>query len=232
MVTLRDSLLKIPHRQWEEMDRNSELVSSRLINRTWWNNKYYSRNYENEDGSEGCVEHIDEEGHREVPYERELFWPTDGRFGLGDKPVAYFSNDFGVNCCETIEQYRRREMAWEDLKVYLSGRIDPTPGLIGYPICVKLSPKIKIFDLTDVSLPFFESLASLSGWSSRESFLEEVIHSRDKSVYPLTQEISMAIYRRGFDGIAYTSVRAPFDVNMPSRNIVVFSRNVVLRGHC
>ena len=61
-------------------------------------------------------------------------------FRLGpDRPVAYFSSDFGVNCCETIEQCSSNEaLSWEELSRYLGGKGNPTPGWCGYPLSYHL----------------------------------------------------------------------------------------------
>lgn len=220
-----DERLKASELDWQEIERVSLTISPRFAKMGWWNNKYYKINPPND----GAVMQVGEDGRREIPYERNFFWPTAGRFGLGEKAVAYFSNDFAVNCCETIEQYRQRDMTWQELSDYLKGGDAPNPYLYGYPLSIRIQPTAKIFDLLNDSFPFFDSLAKQFGWSNKMQFLSDAILSKDKSVYPITQEIALAVHARGFDGLSYKSVRAPSDVVLPSRNLVIFNSSIVIK---
>lgn len=103
----------------------------------WWHNKYYRVNGPND----GRMMQQPRKGDPEVPYQRQLFYPSpNSRFSLGmEAGVAFFSNDFAVNCCETIEQFSENEdFRLEDLIRYGDG--NPTPGWYGYPLNFHLHP--------------------------------------------------------------------------------------------
>jgi len=224
-MDLHEAIETIPLKDWSEIEKFSRRISTRFSKMGWWNNKYYKRNPQND----GSVEQIDEKGRREIPYDRKLFWPSTGRFSLDSEPVAYFSNDFALNCCEAIEQYREKELSWEELNIYLNGYYDPTPELYGYPISIRLTPTASIFDLNNESFSFFDALAKVAHYPSKEAVLKNGILSKDQRAYPLTQGISMAVRDRGFDGLSYKSVRAPIGISLPSRNLVIFNPAIVLR---
>jgi hypothetical protein len=211
---------------WHEIEKVSLTISPRFAKMGWWNNKYYKVNPPND----GAVMQVDEDGRREIPYERNFFWPTTGRFGLGEKAVAYFSNDFAINCCETIEQYRQRDMTWQELRDYLKGDDAPNSDLYGYPLSIRIQSTAKIFDLFNDSFPFFDTLTKQFALLNKMQLLSDVILSKDKSVYPITQEIALAVHARGFDGLSYRSVRAPSDVSLPSRNLVLFNSSIIIRN--
>lgn len=219
------ALKDLPAEHWTELEIFSKARISKLSKMEWIHNKYYRRNTSN---SDGCLEQLDEKDRKEIPYNRELFWPTNGRFGLGKKLVAYFSSDFGTNCCEVTKTFRK-SISKEDLHTYFQGNSDPEPDLMGYPISVALSEQAAILDLTNESLSFFVFLGTLAGWPSSEEFISSVIRSRESSIYPLTQAISIEAKSRGYDGICYRSVRGPTNLSLPDLNLVVFNKSVIVR---
>ncbi len=188
----------------------------------WWHNKYYRANGTND----GSVRQIPRKGVAEIPYTREIFYPSsDSRFSLGaDGNVAYFSNDFAVNCCETIEQFSENPaLALEDLLKF--GHGNPTPGWHGYPLNFHLLPTAKVLDLTSSD----SLLLQLMGRDAAGK-IWEVITGRDIISKRNTQLIAKAASAAGFDGIVYTSVRAPKDTVMPESNLVMFNKSKVADG--
>src|SRR5438128_2627294 len=125
-------LFSLTNDDWQLIESQSR-SKIRCLELEWWQNKYYRDNPPND----GFKIQFHKKGCPEVPYEREIFYPSPhSRFSLGlDGPVAYFSSDFGVNCCETIEQFSSDEtLSWNELSQYLRGKGNPTPGWYGYPL--------------------------------------------------------------------------------------------------
>ncbi len=213
--------------EWAEIKRLSRPISSKLSGMGWWNNKPYKKN-QDENENYCFKEQISKWGEKEIPYNREIFKPTKTRFGLSEHAVAYFSNDFALNCCEVIDQFRNSEdLPWSELKKYLNGKTNPTPDLMWCPITVKIAHDALILDLMDASLSFLEISAKKGGWKSKSELMEEVILRRDPSVYRETHEISKAAFANGFHGICYQSVRSPSDINLPDRNLVIFDKSII-----
>ena len=228
---LENALASVPDSMWAEIRSLSKPISAKLSRFGWCNNKYYRRNPENESG---CVEQISRSGEREIPYQREFFHTCLSRFAIPNRPVAYFSHSFTINVCETIDVFRLNpELSRDELSCYFEGKMDPTRGLKGYAMKVKLSDRALILDLVDNSLPFIDYLVSSGGWWSRQEFLNSTILSRNPGVYEETQLISREALRRGFQGVCYQSVRIPNDIRVPDRNLVVFDRSIVkVRQYC
>jgi hypothetical protein len=215
------ALKRLRREDWTSLVLSSALDGQwrKLI---WWHNKYYRVNGSN-DGRRIQVPRI---GNPETPYERELFYPSPhSRFSLGDATnVAYFSNDFAVNCCETIEQFSENpELSLEDLLQYGGG--NPTPGWHGYPLNFHLAANAVALDLSSNRSLFFSFVshdASTAIWS--------VITNRDAWSKRYTQQLAIAAAAAGFDGIVYSSVRAPVDTVMPDANLVVFNKAAIESG--
>jgi hypothetical protein len=172
-----------------------------------------------------------EKGNPEVPYQRELFYPSPAsRFSLGsDEPVAYFSIDFGVNCCETIEQFASNPaLPFKELSGYLGGQGNPTPGWRGYPLNFHLVSDTCILDVSSNSNLFLMILSRAGKVASDDIW--KVFQSRGEEEKKATQRVSLCAKRVGFDGICYASVRAPVDVSMPTKNLVIFSRDKIRPG--
>lgn len=201
----------------------------------WLHNKYYRDNPPNDgQGFQQPWNWSDPKSPfpPEIPYRRRLFYPSrHSRFSLGeDGPVAYFSNDFGMNCCETIEQFHdNAAVRFEDLARYLQGQGNPIPGVYGYPMSFHLAADTVVLDLSTPSTLFFRLLDGLTASVSSRA-VWGVVTSREPHAKLATQHISLQARESGFDGIVYTSVRAPVDVNMPDQNLVVFSPERVHPG--
>jgi hypothetical protein len=227
MNSLSVVLYDLPESLWFDLKQVSVGQNKWDLRDEWWHNKYYKRNPPND----GFSEQISERGDKETPYRRNLFYPSPhGRFSLGEKPVAYFSSNFGINCCETIEQFRsNEELSWEGLEPYFKGNQDPSPDLMGYPISVKISEQAIIVDLAKPSDPLFNAIAEVGTWSSSQEFFDSVILSRNKQAYRDTQLLAIEAHRHGFDGMVYKSVRAPKDICLPDWNLVMFDESLVER---
>lgn len=194
----------------------------------WWHNKYYRENPPND----GFAVQRTRRGEPEVPYERKLLYPSESsRFSLASEgPVAYFSNDFAVNCCETIEQFADdQSLSFQELSRYLRGHGNPTPGWYGYPLNFHLVPSAQILDLSVPGAPFFRIVAGCAEPAIATAVFN-TITSRDPEDKRATQHISIEARRFGFDGLIYRSVRAPVDIVLPDRNLVVFTAEGVLPG--
>ena len=192
----------------------------------WWHNKYYRVNGPND----GQMVQVPRKGEPEIPYRRELFYPSPhSRFSLGaEAGAAYFSNDFAVNCCETIEQFSENaELSLEDLLQYEGG--NPTPGWYGYPLNFHLSSSAIVMDLTSIHSSFFRFVFGASE-SDTKKHIWNIIMSRDPDAKRSTQLVALAAARAGFDGIVYTSVRAPIDAVMPDSNLVMLNKGKIESG--
>jgi hypothetical protein len=195
--------------------------------REWWHNKYYRNNPPND----GDILQQPRIGKPEVPYRRKLFYPSPkSRFSLGNKlPVAYFSNDFGINCCETIEQFSKNpNLSFKELSEYLGGKGNPTPGWCGYPLNFHLASDSLILNVSSETNQFVMVLCNAGGINYDEIW--QCFQSRDPEEKKGTQLISKRAEQMGFDGILYPSVRAPVDVRMPNMNLVVFKPDKVQPG--
>jgi len=230
MKSLKLAIDSISKSEWSGFKQLSRTIGIKLAGMGWWNNKCYKINQNENDG---CKEQLLKRGEKEVPFNREIFKRSHARFGLGGQPVAYFSNDFALNCCEMIEQLRDCEnLQWDELKAYLNGKTNPTPNLMWHPISVLISEDALILDLMDNSISFLELLAKKGSWKSKEHLMDEVVLNRSSSAYRKTQEISKAASENGFQGVCYQSVRTPKDVVLPDRNLVVFDKQIISRKYC
>jgi hypothetical protein len=208
--------------------RSDSLTDCRWQQLEWWHNKYYRDNPPND----GFALQRPRKGEPELPYGRRLFYASgSSRFSLGaEGPVAFFSNDFAVNCCETIEQFSDdQSLSFQDLSRYLRGHGNPTPGWYGYPLNFHLVPSALILDVSVQGAPFFRMIERCAG-SSLAAAVFRTITSREPDDKRNTQRISLESRRSGFDGLVYRSVRAPADIVLPDRNLVVFTTEAVVPG--
>jgi hypothetical protein len=195
--------------------------------REWWHNKYYRSNPPND----GDLLQRPRIGKPEVPNLRNLFYPSpNSRFSLGSElPVAYFSNDFGANCCETIEQFSTiSNLSFKELSEYLGGKGNPTPDWCGYPLNFHLVSDSLVLDVSINENQFMTVLCNAGGVKSDKIW--QCLQSRDPEEKKETQLISIKAEQMGFDGIVYPSVRVPVDVSMPKLNLVVFNPDKVRPG--
>jgi len=205
---------------WEHRDK------SHVLRRDWWHQKFYRRKDENEK-NDGFVEQsfaLKSIVVTEKPYTREMFYNSDGRFGLPNKPVAYFS-DWLTGTCEMLPAFRDNPLLTsEELELYMSRKLDPDPTggkLCGYPRVFFLHPDVVILNLSRPTASFFSILQN----KSRDlfGFVVSSIMSRDKSCYLLTQVISSFAHKFGFHGALYRSVRIPRDWHFTGgENLVLF----------
>ena len=196
--------------------------------REWWHNKYYRDNPPND----GFAVQRRPKGEPEIPYERQLFYPSEcSRFSLGSEgPIAYFSNDFATNCCETIEQFALDEsLFFHDLSLYLRGYGNPTPGQYGYPMNFHLIPNALVLDVSTPGASFFRLLGKRAEPVIATSIFD-AITSREPADKRATRRISIGARHFGFDGLVYQSVRVPVDVILPDQNLVVFTPEAVSPG--
>lgn len=189
----------------------------------WWNTKFYKNNPPND----GSKTQITLHGESEIPWDRNPFSTKNARFSLKEKPTAYFSSDFTIICCETIELLRRNFFSsWQEhLKPYLSGITNPSPNSYGYPLDYALLDDATILDLrvnshvSDLFCKYFST------------DLKKIITSTEEKVYPDTQKLSEMIYKNGFDGIVYNSVRLSPDNPFFGCNLVLFNNKVIVRWY-
>lgn len=229
MENLENKLSQLNASFWRYFRAHSLQFASRALQREWWHNKLYEFNPPNDGDSEQVVFGTN---HREVPYQRELFYPSlNGRFSLGAAPVAYFSQDFGVNCCEVIEQFRSNEaLHFDELRAYLQGDVSVEDDWFGYPTPIRVEPKALVADLSSVGNPLLNEIHAGRDPGSVRQFYEETVIAWNPNAKRRTQAIARAIAEAGFDGILYRSVRAPSGVALPSGNLVLFSNEYVIRS--
>jgi len=224
-IASRISSLTTEDWQWIESQSRSKILWLQL---QWWQKKYYRDNPPN---NRSKIQ-VPRKGSPEVPYERQIFYPSQhSRFSLGlYPPVAYFSSDFGVNCCETIEQFSSNEaLSWDGLSQYLGGEGNPTPGWYGYPLHYHLADDSLILDLSRRQTPLLDRVREKFGQDGLEA-LWKSLRSRTDEEKKDTQLVAIEVRWRGYDGIIYASVRTPIDVGMPDRNLVMFSPDKVRSG--
>ena len=224
---LTESLEHLTDRDWSSIrERSRQKMAWHKLE--WWHNKYYKANAPND----GNSVQVPRKGEPEIPYSRELFYPSPAsRFSLGTSdPVSYFSSDFGVNCCETIEQFSSNpSLRFEELARYLGGEGNPTPGWHGYPLNFHIVEAAVVMDVATDTSPFYRTLSLKIGEPKTKTFRKHLRgrHDSDKNA---TQCVSTAA--RGFDihGIVYASVRTPVDVSIPRWNLVMFEPEMVRSG--
>ena len=223
---LENCLKRINSSDWENL-REAATGCRLWHRREWWHNKYYRNNPPNNGGALQQPR----TGRPEVPHLRNLFYPSpNSRFSLGSKlPVAYFSNDFGINCCETIEQFSiNPNLSFKELSEYLGGKENPTPGWYGYPLNFHLVSNSYVLDVSANTNRFMTVLCRAGGVKSGEIW--KCIQSRDPEEKKGTQLISIKAKEMDFDGILYPSVRVPVNVSMPNMNLVMFRPEKIRPG--
>jgi hypothetical protein len=106
-----------------------------------------------------------------------LFYPSlNGRFSLGAAPVAYFSQDFDVNCCEVIEQFRSNEaLHFDELRAYLQGDVSVEDDWFGYPTSIRVKPAALVADLSSVDNPLLNEIHAGRDPGSVRQFYEETV---------------------------------------------------------
>ena len=226
---VRGAIRRIPGEFWEEARQRTVRRGRWFSEREWWHNKLYEFSSPNRGYEEQIVLGRKE---REIPWFRELFYPSpDGRFGLQDLPVAYFSEDFSVTCCEVIEQSRgNRSLEFAELQEYLQGDRHLEGGWYGYPQAVRVEPDAVVADLTSSGNELFTELVRNGDLGTAQGFFDDTILSWDVESRRATQVIAGALFENGFVGALFKSVRAPDGVVLPDRNLVLFNTDFVIRN--
>ncbi len=214
---------------------NNLMVESRptnegVLGQDWWHQKFYQRQtekYENNGFTEKNFR-VENDIKREIPYARDLFYPTNGRFSLSGHPIAYFS-DWLTGTCEKLPFFREKlELSSADLEQYMKANFDPDLDgnkLCGYPRVYCLNYNVKILDASGPSVPLFRLLTDLK--IVTDVFYSEMVLSRDKYVYSVTQAIASFANENGFHGILYRSVRIPRDwYYVGGDNLVLFADKI------
>jgi hypothetical protein len=222
---LENYLNSLSERQWQLIKDPSSSTRRHWNSRNeWWNTKFYKNNPPND----GNVKQIPiNGGFPEIPYLRNLFSVklVPLRFSLVNKPVAYFSSDYALMSCETIDTLRNNyKDSWQIyLEPYLNGVINPKPDAYGYPLNFKLIKDATILDLRMNS----QSLGIMEKQSKID--IKNLILSPDKEIYKQTQLLAQKALEVKFDGIAYDSVREPSNINIVGNNLVIFKNDKIKR---
>jgi hypothetical protein len=195
-------LQEITEEQWlhiieEFIERPNDILRS-----GWWHAKYYDIVKDKFNGL--TLQRIAGTNIYEIPYKREFFYPSRGRFALQDKGVSYWSNDYETARIEADELLRM------DLNMTLEKSIAFISKSFLCPLQKYFNRKCLCLDLRREDNPFYKAIERVSGQNDAIALFESIC-SRDESVYPLTQEISRIAFDHKYDGILYRSVRGPMD---------------------
>jgi hypothetical protein len=209
---------------WNRLKKISQDYKKDYFDYDWWHLKYYLKTAD----KNGLTFHYDEKGNKEIPYKREVFHRSEGRFSLLNEPVAYFASSWDVATIETDRYFRYLDpFNYEtDFWPVVEGKKKhQVTNLFGYPIAYKILRDTLLLDLTDPSYPFYDFILKAKLIESVNDFYEIILLSREgKKVYPVTREIAQACYEKGFQGICYESVRKPCDVNVIGECLVMYDK--------
>ncbi len=213
----KDIINGISGEQWKRLRLLSEKSSRYWHDREWWNTKFYKNNPPNH----GDVQQNPFKGEPEIPYQRKIFYPSEARFGPRNLPVAYFSNDFSIMCCETIKILREKySCSWKEyLEPYLNGILNPDPESYGYPLNFKLLDDSTILDMRKGS----EALRLFEEFTNEN--ISALIYADD---YEYSRKLADVSHKKEFNGIIYSSVREPKDINLCGYNLVVFDESKIM----
>lgn len=222
LMKFQQKLKSIPKEIWERFRIKSECSRNSWNGRNeWWNTKFYKNNPPNNGELKQIPLKVKEKP--EIPYNRKLFHLSDGRFSLKKHPVAYFSSDYAIMCCETIKELRNNfKSSWKEyLEPYLDGISNPDLNAYGYPLTFILLEGTSILDLRRDSetLKLFETKAGIN--------IRKMIYSVNDNNYVYSKELSEQVFNNQFDGIIYSSVREPNDINLCGNNLIMFNENKI-----
>lgn len=228
MYDVAGAIRRIENDFWPKFYASSRLRSSRYHKREWWHGKLYVNNPPNDGNALQTVLHRQEQ---EIPQLRDYFWPApSGRFSLRSDKVAYFSEDFAVTCCETIDQFHDNPSTrFNDLLLYFRERSNQQTEWFGHPLPIRLAETAIIADLSSTGSSLVQALASSGILGSSAALFEGVILSWDLEARLATQAIACKLAAEGFSGLAYRSVRVPDDGGLRDMNLVLFDPGVVIR---
>ncbi len=156
----------------------------------------------------------------EIPYTREFFYPSKGRFALQGHGVSYLSIDYETARIEADELLRM------DFNLTLEKSISFKYKYFLCSLQRYFDRKCLFLILSREDNPFYQCIERTSNRDNAIA-LFDLIHSRDESVYPLIQEISKMAFYHKYDGILYRSVRGPMDYR--KHTCCVLFNNVFLK---
>jgi len=227
-ITYKDwkaKLNKITQEQWENLKNQRRTTNSSFREIIWTNGKNYKRD-QTQDGF--GIQATESGKHEEIPYKRKFNHESTGRFALRKTPVSYWARDFIIACIETTDKFRDDDnLTQSKIDQWLYGKDDPDPKLYGYPIGAKILKHAVILDMSNKESAFYKLLESHQIISDKNTFYDTVIKSRNKSTYPITWAISEISHEKGFDGVYYSSARAPNDVNYNEDCLIVFKESLI-----
>ena len=207
----------IPKSIWQEADEISRERNNSIYDSDWIHDKGYLWNEPND----GSHEQVDKYGNIEVPYERELFYPSPGgRYSLGeDVAVAYFSNEWIINRLETDGEIKNKKMSYSEYVEYqkIGSRKNK---YYHYLVHRTLMTNSKILNLKSKENPIIN-------WIQKKSSIDGVRIEYD---IPFTQTIARASYVQGFQGIVYKSIQSLTNMSTPNANLVVFNRDTIINS--
>jgi len=216
------------------------------LKKSWLNTKFYKYNPPNN----GLEKQCSLKNEIEIPYFRNIFAIKDCRLSLKTEPVAYFSNEFSIICCETIPKLRKNiSCSWEeDLKPYLDGNSNLELDCYGYgyPLSFMITDDSSILDLRikspalEILKQYCNDIAKIIYCINKQEYkhtqlIAEIAFSEgfdgivNKQEYEHTQLIAEIAFNEGFDGIVYDSVRGPRDIKLNGHNLVMFNKDKVTR---
>jgi len=179
----------------------------------WCHLKFYEKSQDNNGLQPQTLKLKNGRYAKEIPYERNLYYPSSGRFGFGkesEKNVIYLAGSWLTATCETMPSFRKNpNISDEDMVNYMHGELIANPNIFGYPINLYLLKEIVLLNVENPNSPFFEFIKKYNLWESGYSFYHQIVLSRDSKIYPITHAIAEVAYAHGFDGIKFKSVRKP-----------------------
>lgn len=208
---------EITEEQWLHIIQGIIEKPNDILKHGWWHAKYYDVIKEEFNGL--TPQRIAGTDIYEIPYERGFFYPSKGRFALQGKGVSYWSNEYETARIEADELLRM------DLNLTLEKTIAFTSNFFLCSLQKYFDRKCLCLDLSREDNSFYKCVEKVSSRNDA-IVLFELIHSRDESAYPLTQEISKIAFDHRYDGILYRSVRGPMDY--AKHTCCILFNNVIL----
>lgn len=117
-----DILEKIKENDWLHFKTELNGRPKEFLEAGWWHAKYYSPEELPFDGS--VPQQVAGTSFFEVPYQREFFYLSKGRFALQSHPVSYWSIDYETARIEATEELRAQlDLTLEDSISFVSKSI-------------------------------------------------------------------------------------------------------------
>ena len=179
----------------------------------WCNLKFYEKSHENDGLQPQALRLKNGRNTTEIPYKRNLYRPSSGRFGFGEestKNVIYLAGSWLTATCEAMPSFRENpNIPDKDMVNYMHGELITDTNIFGYPINLYLSREVILLNVEDPNSPFLKFIEKHKLWESAHSFYQQIVFSQDSKIYPITHAITEVAYAHGFDGIKFKSVRKP-----------------------